>query len=163
MSAKGEFDVTESGWLFGGRSSLQADVVEMVWADLNSSYEATVPLHAEGFEAGSLELRYRIGKKRASEPSLVVIIRGVCAYRLDVNGSHREGPKLHQGVTHIQRRKAHDSDETYEPYPLGLPEIKLGHRVAPATYRLLLGAFAAPIGLDILNITWTDPPEGRQP
>ena len=75
----------------------------------------------------------------------------------------RHRPKLHQFVTHIQRLRNSTDRETYEPGPVGVPHVEIGKRVSPALYRAILGAFAAPIGMDILDVEWSDPPEGRQP
>lgn len=156
------FTAAESGLLLGGRCNLRAHG-RIVWADINSSYCATLPLEADGFEEAAATFRYRIGKKRASEPTLLITFRNVCVYRLDVNGSHREGSKKHDFVTHIQRLRASTDIESFEPWPIGIPEVELGKRVTPQTYRAILGAFAAPIGMDILDVEWSDPPEGRQP
>jgi hypothetical protein len=136
---------------------------KITWNEVNSSYLARLPLEAAGFEPGEVQLKYRIGKKRASEPVVLITLRNICVYRLDINGTHREGAKLHQFVTHIQRRRASSDPESYEPRPIGVPEVALGKRVTPHTYRAILSAFAAPIGMDILDVEWHDPPKGRQP
>lgn len=152
----------EVGWLLGGRCNLRARGA-IGWADVNSSYSARLGLRAEGFSDTDAVFYFRIPKKRADEPSLVIALRGSHVYRLDINGSHREGGKLIPHETHIQRRRSHDAPQTYEPNPTGVPAVEMGKRVTTSQYRAILAAFAAPIGMDILDLTWSDPPEGRQP
>ena len=153
----------EVGWLLSGRCDLRA-YGDMNWRAENQNLVARLPLSAEGFDAGDLAFVYRIGRKKASEPTLLIALRNVCAYRLDVNGDHRDGTKMVRGVTHLHRRPRSDSTyETFEPEPIGVPSIERHKRVTPAQYRQLLSAFAAPIGMDIMDVTWNDPPEGRQP
>lgn len=66
---------------------------------------------------------------------------------MDVNGTHREGIKLHRFITHLQRRRSFGNPvETFEPEPLGVPNVTVGQRVSASDYRAILGAFAAPIG-----------------
>ncbi|WP_156686772.1 hypothetical protein [Mycobacterium sp. Marseille-P9652] len=156
------FNASETGWLLGGRSGLRA-YGPMNWQDVNASFVAKLPLEATGFQSGEAEFVYRIGKKRASEPTLLVTLRQICIYRLDVNGTHRDGSKLHQFVTHIQRRPAFSAPESFYPNPTGVPTVQVGQRVTPQVYRAILAAFAAPIGMDILDVQWSDPPAGRQP
>jgi hypothetical protein len=156
------FSASETGWLLGGRSGLRA-YGAMTWQDVNASFVSKLPLEASGLQSGDAEFIYRIGKKRASEPTLLISLRNVCIYRLDVNGSHREGSKLYQFVTHVQRRAAFGDPESFDPNPIGVPIVQLGQRVTPQVYRAILAAFAAPVGMDILDVQWSDPPEGRQP
>lgn len=163
-SQKGSFDAATVGWLLGGRCNLRAPSGILEWEDQNRNYVAGLPLLADGFADEDIQFRYRIGKLKASEPVLLITLQGVCVYHLDVNGTHKEGTKLYQFVTHIQRRRSSsDSSQTFEPNPLGVPEIAIGQRVQPQEYRSILQAFALPIGMDILDIQWTDPPEGRRP
>lgn len=166
MSAahKGSFSAADVGWLLGGQCNLRAAAGPLDWQDQNRNYVAAIPLQADGFTDDEARLTYRIGKLRASEPTLLIALRGHCVYRMDVNGTHLDGTKLYQFVTHVQRRRSSaDPSESFEPNPLGVPAITLGQRVQPHEYRSLLSAFAAPIGMDILDIQWNDPPEGRQP
>lgn len=153
----------ELGWLLGGRCGLRANG-EVEWRSQNQNYVAQLPLTASGIDDGDAVFTYRIGKLKASEPTLLISFRRVCAYRLDVNGNHRDGEKLHVGVTHIQRRPNSASTyESFHPNPAGVPDVERHRRVTPTQYRQLLAAFAAPIGMDIMDLTWHDPPEGRQP
>ncbi|AOT25781.1 hypothetical protein SEA_TORTELLINI_36 [Mycobacterium phage Tortellini] len=155
--------VGEIGWLLGGRCGLTASGI-LHWHDENQNYVARLALKATGIDAGAARFVYRIGKLKSSEPTLLITYKGTCVYRLDVNQTHRHGTKLYTFVTHIQRRRSLiDQAESFEPNPVGVPRIDIGKRVTPRQYRDILSAFAAPIGLDILDITWTDPPEGRQP
>lgn len=156
------FSAADVGWLLGGTSNLRAwGGVE--WRQVNSAYRADLLLSAEGFRIDELKLVYSIPVKRASEPSISIVLREVCIYRLDINGDHREGSKFHRGVDHIQRRSQPAVKMTFEPNPIGVPSVERHKRVSPAQYRALLAAFAAPIRLDIIDLTWSDPPEGRQP
>lgn len=156
------FTSVESGWLLSGRCDLRA-VGPVDWRDVNSSYVAALPLTANDVEPNTARFVYRIPKKRADQPTLLITLRDESTYRLDVNGSHREGPKLYPFVTHIQRLRSSPGQESYEPNPVGIPHVDIGKRVTPHLYRAILGAFAAPIGMDILDVEWSDPPEGRQP
>lgn len=156
------FTAAEVGWLLGGGCNLRAQG-EIHWQDVNSSYSARLALTAEGFTDYAAAFYYRIPKKRADEPSLVITFRGTHVYRLDINGSHRDGSKLFTHENHIQRRRSPDGPESYEPNPNGVPTIEQGKRVTTSQYRAILASFAAPIGLDILDVVWIDPPEGRQP
>lgn len=156
-------DPTEIGWLLGGRCGLTA-AGRIHWADENSNYCARLPLTARNVNDGDAGFVYRIGKNRASEPTLLIRYKRQCVYRLDVNQGHRDGSKVHHFGTHLHRRRSlSDPSETFEPDPLGVPQIVIGQRVTPQEYRTILNAFAAPIGMDILDVTWADPPEGRQP
>lgn len=156
------FSASDTGWLLGGQSCLRA-YGPMNWQGVNASFVAKLPLEATGFQSGDAEFVYRIGKKRASEPTLLVTLRNVCIYRLDVNQSHRHKGKLYPFTTHIQRLRSPGDQESFEPNPTGVPAIPLGQRVTPQVYRAILAAFAAPIGMDILDVQWSDPPAGRQP
>jgi len=156
------FTAQDSGWLLGGRCHLRAHGT-LKWLDVNQKYSAELPLEAVGFEDGEARFVYKIGKLRASEPSLLILLREECAYRLDINGTHKEGVKLFRNTTHIQRRRASGERESFEPNPLGVPAVEIDHRVTSQEYRAILQAFAAPIGMDILDVDWNDPPEGREP
>ena len=161
MASNSGFTALDSGWILGGSCNLRAVPGPIDWVDVNSSYEGRVTLTADGVD-DPLDLRYRIPKKKADQPSLSLTYRSRNMYRLDVNGNHREQGKLIPYSTHLHRARS-DDDVTYDPSPLGVPQIPLGQRVTPAQYRAILNAFAAPIGLDLIDLTWTDPDEGRQP
>ncbi|MDV7357689.1 hypothetical protein R4282_32365 [Rhodococcus oxybenzonivorans] len=157
------YTAQDSGWLLGGRSEFRA-FGPIEWQEINTSYRAYLRASARGFKEEEVRVCYNIPLKRASEPSLTVHLRGICAYRLDVNGDHRDGAKFYRGVTHIQRlAKSDQGKPSFEPNPTGVPAIVRHKRVSPSEYRAVLGAFAAPIGLDILDVVWTDPPERRHP
>lgn len=65
--------------------------------------------------------------------------------------------------TQRRRRERRQRRCSFEPNPLGVPTVEIDQRVTSQEYRAILQAFAAPIGMDILDVDWNDPPEGREP
>lgn len=160
--SRGDFTPQEVHWLLSGRCHLTATGV-MAWRDENSNYRADLPVSAYGFDDGALTLCYRLGKKRASEPVILLFLRGTPVLHLDVNGNHREGALLHVQVTHFQQATKPGAPEEFRPYPDTVVAVPFGERVGGDLYRQVLAGFAAESNLDIQGVTWEDPPEGRQP
>lgn len=75
------FTAAESGWLLSGGCDLRASAGPVDWRDVNSSYVATLPLTADGVEPETARFIYRIPKKRATEPALIITLRNVSVYR----------------------------------------------------------------------------------
>lgn len=159
---RGEFTRQEVHWLLSGHCHLTATGV-LVWREENSNYRADLLVTADGFDVGALSLCYRIGKKRASEPAILLLLRRTSMLRLDVNGSHREGLKQYVQVTHFQQATKPGAAEEFRPHPVTVVPVAFGERVGGDVYREVLAGFAAESNLDIQGVTWEDPPEGRQP
>ncbi|UNQ40235.1 hypothetical protein MPC38_02925 [Prescottella equi] len=135
----------------------------ITWVDQNSNYVATLPIRSAIFD-GDLRLNYRIGKRRASEPSLQLIFRDSCMVRLDINQGHVvEQGKRHLGTHHHIRRKGPSGREEFHVGPLSLRSPVLGRRVSGTEYQSILIDFAGMYDMDIAAVEWSDPPEGRHP
>lgn len=110
---------SECGLVLSGGCRMSAAGV-ITWVDQNSNYVATLPIRSAIFD-GDLRLNYRIGKRRASEPSLQLIFRDSCMVRLDINQGHVvEQGKRHLGTHHHIRRKGPSGREEFHVGPLSL-------------------------------------------
>ncbi len=159
---RGDFTKQEVNWLLSGRCNL-ASAGEVQWRDKNRNYRADLAVTAMGFTSEDLSLCYRIGKKSASEPTILLLLRGVSVLRLDVNGNHNDVGKQYVHVTHLQRATTPGAPESFEPNPPDISPVPLGVRVGGDTYRQILVGFAAVSSMNLRRVTWANPPEGRQP
>jgi hypothetical protein len=148
--------------MLSGKCGL-ACVSSVEWRDINQNFRADLPLDAMGFDPGDLAFCYRIGKTRASEPTLLITLRGQCVFRLDVNGDHFDGTDYYRGVTHLQTRRSPGGVEDFDPNPFGVPAVREGERVDDSTYYSILSSFATLSKMDITRLNWENVPEGRRP
>jgi len=161
-TAWGGFARPDVEWILSGHSRLTCEGTA-VWLDENSNYCIRLPATATGFGAGDLAFTLRLGKKRASEPTLLLKLRNECILRLDVNGNHQQGLTRYVGATHLHTRYEPGGPEAFVLSPPGVPAVPLGRRVGDATYFQLFQGFADLSSMDISGVTWVNAPEGRHP
>lgn len=151
----------EAGLILDGSCTLSV-TGRVTWVDQNRNYAFSLPVRSTMFD-GDLRLNYRIGKLKASEPSLQILFRERCLFRLDVNQGHVEkGKRYYETHTHV-RYEYPDGSEDFIPGPLDVRSPELGKRVSGTQYYDLLTDFAIMRQIDATGVQWTDPPEGRQP
>lgn len=115
-----------------------------------------VEVDAAGFPRGSV--RFVLNLQTPNSPSIVLIVRGSHAWRLDVNVAHRELPGTHMQETDELGRELQALDAR------GLfPPIPEQGNVDGHQYRALFLAFAAHLNVDGGGLDWSDPPERSTP
>ena len=128
----------------------------ITWSAVNGSWRGRVTVAAHGLDDLPIELEFVVRPGRPAEPTLIVLLRGVWAMRVDVNGTHKDSR-----FSHVQWRMTSSDPTATKPVADGFPALELGDNVAEDTYRLMFIATAKEVGVDVSAVEWTDPPEGR--